>query len=104
MELAILESAKLVFTPEFLDRLRSEEVEVELEKARWFRAAGQMPAEWTDEQKETCMATFGQSEEREATATILASALSLLIALKRIEFESEPTPTAEAKGDTVELK
>ena len=64
---SVLESAKLVFTPEFLDRLRSE------------------------------------NEDRETTAIILAEAMGLLIALKRIEFKSESTPTAEAKGDTVKL-
>ena len=64
---SILEAAKMVFTPEFLERLHSE-------------------------------------HGSEDTATILAEAMQFLIALKRIEFKSESTPTAEAKGGTVHLK
>ena len=61
----------MVFTPEFLERLKSD---------------------------------YKEDDEHNATATILAEAMALLIALKRIEFKSESTPTAEAKGGTVHLK
>jgi len=42
--------------------------------------------------------------DEDVTATILAEAMGFLIALKKIEFKSESTPTAEAKGGTVHLK
>ena len=67
---SILEAAKMVFTPEFLERLKSE---------------------------------HNVQDEHNATATILAEAMALLIALKRIEFKSGSTPTAEAKGGTVQF-
>ena len=68
---SILEAARMVFTPEFLERLQ--------------------------------IADY-KEDEHNATATILAEAMGFLIALKRIEFKSGSTPTAEAKGSTVHLK